>query len=369
MGFPADASAMRRAGKPTVTSRDARRPPTLAALADAEARQRHALRPLAYHPPDPRAARVVRELQSQVDAALRDQAERAKAETRVESAMSVIDRRLDALQNAFGALADAVVDELDAVRADHASWRAEKAAWTARMERVEAAAEVRASTVDAWGVERAAQNAAMEAVRADAVDAAGSAREARAEATALRAEASALRDAVLEAERREETLTARLDALRNVAEGADAKLQEQIDALGQVRRDEQAPQEKAARSTPGGLQQSSVETPGLQRSAASGGSSGDDDAGTRDGGRRSGSVTTRDILLAGAASEADVVALRDWTKAAAEAHDARLRALEKALSLRVRDGGSGGSGRGRGRTPTSEGRREKKVSSSEGECD
>ena len=161
---------------------------------------------------------------------------------------------------------------------------------------------------------------------------------------------------------------ARLDALRNVAEGADAKLQEQIDALGQVRRDEQAPQEKAARSTPG-LQQSSVETPGLQRSAASGGSSGDDDAGTRDGGRRSGSVTTRDILLAGAASEADVVALRDWTKAAAEAHDARLRALEKALSLRVRDGGSGGSGRGRGRTPTSEGRREKKVSSSEGECD
>ena len=152
VGFPADASAMRRAGKPTVTSRDARRPPTLAALADAEARQRHALRPLAYHPPDPRAARVVRELQSQVDAALRDQAERAKAETRVESAMSVIDRRLDALQNAFGALADAIVDELDAVRADHASWRAEKAAWTARMERVEAAAEVRASTVDAWGV-------------------------------------------------------------------------------------------------------------------------------------------------------------------------------------------------------------------------
>jgi hypothetical protein len=359
---------MRRAGKPTVTSRDARRPPTLAALADAEARQRHALRPLAHHPPDPRAARVVRELQSQVDAALKDQAERARAETRVESAMSVIDRRLDALQNAFGALADAVVDELDAVRADHASWRAEKAAWTARMERVEAAAEVRASTVDAWAVERAAQNAALEAVRADAVDAAGSAREARAEATALRAEASALREAVLEAERREETLTARIDALRGVAEGADAKLQEQIDALSQVRRDE-APPEKAARSTPG-LQQSSVDagTPGLQQSAASGGSSGED-AGPRDGRRRRGSVTTRDILLAGAASEADVVALRDWTKAAAEAHDARLRALEKALSLRVRDGGSGGSGRGRGRTPTSEGRREKKVSSSEGECD
>ena len=35
-------------------------------------------------------------------------------------------------------------------------------------------------------------------------------------------------------------------------------------------------------------------------------------------------ITTRDILLAGAASEADVVALRDWTRRVTDAHAERL---------------------------------------------
>ena len=64
-----------------------------------------------------------------------------------------------------------------------------------------------------------------------------------------------------------------------------------------------------------------------------------------DGGR--GSQSGRRELLAGAASEADVVALRDWTKHVTEAHDGRLRRIEQGLHLvadsrpGVRAGGGG----------------------------
>ena len=58
-------------------------------------------------------------------------------------------------------------------------------------------------------------------------------------------------------------------------------------------------------------------------------------------------VPIRDILLAGAASEADVVALRDWTKHVTEAHDGRLRRIERGLLLGGSAGG-GGASSGRG---------------------
>ena len=45
-------------------------------------------------------------------------------------------------------------------------------------------------------------------------------------------------------------------------------------------------------------------------------------------------ITTRDILLAGAASEADVVALRDWTRSTTNAHAERLARVEAAVEAR-----------------------------------
>jgi hypothetical protein len=44
-------------------------------------------------------------------------------------------------------------------------------------------------------------------------------------------------------------------------------------------------------------------------------------------------VTTRDILLAGAASEADVVALRDWTRRVTDAHAERLARVEMSAGV------------------------------------
>ena len=45
-------------------------------------------------------------------------------------------------------------------------------------------------------------------------------------------------------------------------------------------------------------------------------------------------VTTRDILMAGAASEADVVALRDWTQRVTSAHAERLARVEATVGTR-----------------------------------
>ena len=154
--------------------------------------------------------------------------------------------------------------------------------------------------IDAWGEARSAESAAATALR----DEMRAATEAAAEARA----------ALAAAEQREADIAERLRALRETAEGADAKLQEQIDAV-------RATAEGAAAE------------PGDGSNAA---------------------VPIRDILLAGAASEADVVALRDWTKHVTEAHDGRLRRIERGLHLGGSAAGGGASSGGAGKpTPQS----------------
>jgi hypothetical protein len=167
---------------------------------------------------------------------------------------------------------------------------------------MEAPVEAKSAMIDAWGEARSAESAAATALRDEMRAATDAAAEARA--------------ALAAAEKREADVAARLRALRETAEGADAKLQEQIDAV-------RATAEAAATTT-----------------------------GHGDGSNAP--VPIRDILLAGAASEADVVALRDWTKHVTEAHDGRLRRIERGLHLGGSASGGGASSGGAGkRTPQS----------------
>lgn len=333
-----DASKMRRAGKPSARTGA----PTMAKLADAEVRQKNILRSLvraraptrtrcttpaslsdptplsrltrpsllpakAHASYDPKT-RVVKQLQSTVDNLLREQASHARLESTSRETFAHLAAEIERVRSAVATLADAVIEEMDAVRADHAAWRSEKEAWTSRMERVEATVEAKSAMIDAWGEARSAESAAATALR----DEMRAATEAAAEARA----------ALAAAEQREADIAERLRALRETAEGADAKLQEQIDAV-------RATAERAA-------------------------------AGPGDGSNAA--VPIRDILLAGAASEADVVALRDWTKHVTEAHDGRLRRIERGLHL----GGSaagGGASSGGGGKPTPQSKPRSKRSS------
>ena len=319
-----DASKMRRAGKPSARTGA----PTMAKLADAEVRQKNILRSLvraraptrtrcttpaslsdptplsrltrpsllpakAHASYDPKT-RVVKQLQSTVDNLLREQASHARLESTSRETFAHLAAEIERVRSAVATLADAVIEEMDAVRADHAAWRSEKEAWTSRMERVEATVEAKSAMIDAWGEARSAESAAATALR----DEMRAATEAAAEARA----------ALAAAEQREADIAERLRALRETAEGADAKLQEQIDAV-------RATAERAA-------------------------------AGPGDGSNAA--VPIRDILLAGAASEADVVALRDWTKHVTEAHDGRLRRIERGLHLGGSAAGGGASSGGGG---------------------
>lgn len=113
---------------------------------------------------------------------------------------------------------------------------------------------------------------------------------------------SEARLALAEAERREAEMSHALQSLQAKAEGADLKLQEQINAI-------------AVRS-------SQVSKSGNASAEA-------------------------------CATESDVVALRDWTKTVTTGHDARLRRIEMGLSAmamseRSVGGGSGQSGAGGG---------------------
>lgn len=248
---------------------------------------------------DPKT-RVVKQLQSTVDNLLREQASHARLESTSRETFAHLAAEIERVRAAVATLADAVIEEMDAVRADHAAWRSEKEAWTSRVERVEATVEAKSAMIDAWGEARSAESAAATALR----DEMRAATEAAAEARA----------ALAAAEQREADIAERLRALRETAEGADAKLQEQIDAV-------RANAEGAA-------------------------------AGPGDGSNAA--VPIRDILLAGAASEADVVALRDWTKHVTEAHDGRLRRIERGLHLGGSAAGGGASSGGAGKpTPQS----------------
>lgn len=248
---------------------------------------------------DPKT-RVVKQLQSTVDNLLREQASHARLESTSRETFAHLAAEMERVRSAVATLADAVIEEMDAVRADHAAWRSEKEAWTSRVERVEATVEAKSAMIDAWGEARSAESAAATALR----DEMRAATEAAAEARA----------ALAAAEQREADIAERLRALRETAEGADAKLQEQIDAV-------RATAERAA-------------------------------AGPGDGSNAA--VPIRDILLAGAASEADVVALRDWTKHVTEAHDGRLRRIERGLHLGGSAAGGGASSGGAGKpTPQS----------------
>ena len=336
-----DASKMRRAGKPSARTGA----PTMAKLADAEVRQKNILRSLvraraptrtrcttpaslsdptplsrltrpsllpakAHASYDPKT-RVVKQLQSTVDNLLREQASHARLESTSRETFAHLAAEIERVRSAVATLADAVIEEMDAVRADHAAWRSEKEAWTSRMERVEATVEAKSAMIDAWGEARSAGSAAATALRG---------RDARGDGSG----GGGARAALAAAEQREADIrrAARGASPAQTAEGADAKLQEQIDAV-------RATAERAA-------------------------------AGPGDGSNAA--VPIRDILLAGAASEADVVALRDWTKHVTEAHDGRLRRIERGLHL----GGSaagGGASSGGGGKPTPQSKPRSKRSS------
>ena len=162
---------------------------------------------------------------------------------------------------------------------------------------------------------------------------------ARLEARAAAAAVVEARAVLAEAERRAEDTAGRLQSLRDVAHGADAALQAQVDEI----RDTVVSLDKRVGVGASG----SV--------SGSGATQGDHN------GSNASHITTRDILLAGAASEADVVALRDWTRRTADAHAERLARVEAAVEARGENKKKSGknakqsqsSSRGGDATPTS----------------
>jgi len=201
------------------------------------------------------------------------------------------------VEKAFGDLADAVSEELRAARAEREKWSADL-----RAARV---------VVDACDARTSACVERCDAL-ANTFDDHETARlEARAAAAAV-VEARAV---LAEAERRAEDTAGRLQSLQDVARGADAALQAQVDEI----RD--AVVSLDARVGVG------VSGAGVSGSGATQGDHKVADASH---------ITTRDILLAGAASEADVVALRDWTRRTAGAHAERLARVEAAVEAETK---------------------------------
>jgi hypothetical protein len=125
------------------------------------------------------------------------------------------------------------------------------------------------------------------------------------------------RAVLAEAERRAEDTAGRLQSLQDVARGADAALQAQVDEI----RD--AVVSLDARVGVG---------VGVSGAGVSGSGATQGDHKVADASH----ITTRDILLAGAASEADVVALRDWTRRTAGAHAERLARVEAAVEAETK---------------------------------
>jgi hypothetical protein len=284
-----DASQMRRAGTPSVTTKRGALS-TMARLADQEARHKNVLRPKGTASYDPKT-REMRRLSAVVERLALEQRESLKAESAAADVFSAVSNRVAVVEKAFGDLADAVSAEL-------ARARAEREKWGADLE----AARVVVGECDAR------TSACVE--RCDALANTFDDHEtARLEARAAAAAVVEARAVLAEAERRAEDTAGRLQSLQDVARGADAALQAQVDEI---------------RDTVVSLD---------ARVGVSGSVSG---SGAAQGDHKADAshITTRDILLAGAASEADVVALRDWTQRVAGAHAERLARVEAAVEAR-----------------------------------
>jgi len=299
-----DASQMRRAGTPSVTTKRGALS-TMARLADQEARHKNVLRPKGTASYDPKT-REMRRLSAVVERLALEQRESLKAESAAADVFSAVSNRVAVVEKAFGDLADAVSEELRAARAEREKWGAELNA--ARV------------VVDACDARTSACVERCDAL-ANTFDDHETARlEARAAAAAV-VEARAV---LAEAERRAEDTAGRLQSLQDVARGADAALQAQVDEI---------------RETVVSLD---------ARVSGSGATQGDHKADASH-------ITTRDILLAGAASEADVVALRDWTRSTTNAHAERLARVEAAVEAEARGENKKKSGKKSGKQSSSRG--------------
>lgn len=280
-----DASQMRRAGTPSVTTKRGALS-TMARLADQEARHKNVLRPKGTASYDPKT-REMRRLSAVVERLALEQRESLKAESAAADVFSAVSNRVAVVEKAFGDLADAVSEELRAARAEREKWGADLNAARVVVDQCDARTSACVERCDAL---------------ANTFDDHETARlEARAAAAAV-VEARAV---LAEAERRAEDTAGRLQSLQDVARGADAALQAQVDEI---------------RDTVVSLD---------ARVSGSGATQGDHKADASH-------ITTRDILLAGAASEADVVALRDWTRSTTNAHAERLARVEAAVEAEAR---------------------------------
>ena len=299
-----DASQMRRAGTPSVTTKRGALS-TMARLADQEARHKNVLRPKGTASYDPKT-REMRRLSAVVERLALEQRESLKAESAAADVFSAVSNRVAVVEKAFGDLADAVSEELRAARAEREKWGAELNAARVVVDECDARTSACVERCDAL---------------ANTFDDHETARlEARAAAAAV-VEARAV---LAEAERRAEDTAGRLQSLQDVARGADAALQAQVDEI---------------RDTVVSLD---------ARVSGSGATQGDHKADASH-------ITTRDILLAGAASEADVVALRDWTRSTTNAHAERLARVEAAVEAEARGENKKKSGKKSGKQSSSRG--------------
>lgn len=286
-----DASQMRRAGTPSVTTKRGALS-TMARLADQEARHKNVLRPKGTASYDPKT-REMRRLSAVVERLALEQRESLKAESAAADVFSAVSNRVAVVEKAFGDLADAVSEELRAARAEREKWGLDLNAARVVVDECDARTSACVERCDAL---------------ANTFDDHETARlEARAAAAAV-VEARAV---LAEAERRAEDTAGRLQSLQDVARGADAALQAQVDEI---------------RDTVVSLD-ARVSGAGV---SGSGATQGDHKA------SHASHITTRDILLAGAASEADVVALRDWTRSTTNAHAERLARVEAAVEAEAR---------------------------------
>ena len=281
-----DASQMRRAGKPTVpTKRGALS--TMARLADQEARHKNVLRPKGTSSYDPKT-REMRRLSVVVEKLALEQRSSLAAESAAADVFSKVSDRVAVLEKAFGDLADAVSDELTAARLERQKWSAEL--------------DVIRGVVDARDEKTNAFLERCEKLRTPTFDDHENARlEARTAASAV-VEARAV---LAEAERRAAETETRLQSLQDVAHDADAALQAQVD---EIRETVVSLDARLVGVSPNATSADLTQSPGAR-------------------------VTTRDILLAGAASEADVVALRDWTRRVTDAHAERLARVEMSAGV------------------------------------
>ena len=215
----------------------------------------------------------------------REQLSSAKLELESTRTFSHLSTQVAQLKRAMSQLADAVVGELDEIRADHDAWRL-------KMERYERVIEEKVAAVDAT---RADKDAIRRLAREEARSALYELKAEIGNATECVADAKA---ALAETERRNAETGAALARLKDVARASDVKLQDQVDAI----------KARLAIMMSGG----GVETGGPDGGVGSGHGVGN--------GAGNGAIAY--------ASEADLVALRDWAREVATGHDARLRRVE-----------------------------------------